>query len=72
MADDEVRPEGREEITNEINRLREEHADLERRLVELNSHVYLTPAEQVEEHRIKKLKLQKKDRIQTLQQLLSE
>jgi hypothetical protein len=59
-----------EEIRAEIEQLRASHAELEARLDELNSHVYLTPAEQVEEHRIKKLKLQKKDRIHQLEHLL--
>lgn len=59
-----------EELRGEIEQLRAAHAELEAKLNELNSHVYLTPAEQLEEHRIKKLKLQKKDRIHELEHLL--
>ena len=46
-----------------LDQLRREHRELEERLSELNSHLYLTPDEQVEKKRIQKLKLQKKDRI---------
>lgn len=49
-----------------VDRLRTEHLDLERKLDELNSHIYLTPEEQVERKRIQKLKLLKKDQIQML------
>lgn len=66
-TDDSLSP---DEIRVEIEELRAAHAELESRLEELNSHVYLTPAEQVEEHRIKKLKLQKKDRIHQLEHRL--
>ena len=59
------------DLEKEIVQLREEHQDLERRLEDLNGLVYLTPAEQVEEARIKKRKLQKKDRIRELEGLLS-
>ena len=59
-----------EEIRAEIAELRTAHQELEARLDELNSHVYLTPTEQLEQHRIKKLKLQKKDRIHELEHRL--
>lgn len=59
-----------DELRIEIEQLRDAHAELEAKLEELNSHVYLTPAEQLEEHRIKKLKLQKKDRIHEIEHIL--
>jgi hypothetical protein len=49
-----------------VDQLRAEHSDLERKLEELNSHIYLTPEEQIERKRIQKLKLLKKDQIQML------
>jgi hypothetical protein len=58
------------EAREEIHRLRLEHEELERRLDELNLHVYLTPHEQIELKRIKKLKLQKKDQIHALMRTL--
>lgn len=60
----------KQEIREEIEELRVAHRELETRLDELNAHVYLTPAEQFEEHRIKKLKLQKKDRMRELEHML--
>ncbi|MBI3072948.1 MAG: YdcH family protein [Deltaproteobacteria bacterium] len=49
-----------------VDQLRAEHSDLERKLEELNAHIYLTPEEQIERKRIQKLKLLKKDQIQML------
>lgn len=49
-----------------LERLRAEHRALEARLAELESHLSLTPAEQVERAEIKKLKLLKKDQILSL------
>ncbi len=49
-----------------IERLKTEHAALEARLNEIESHISLTPAEQMERSRIKKLKLAKKDLINQL------
>lgn len=46
-----------------IDRLREHHRDLERRLLELDSHVFLSVQEQLERKRIQKLKLLCKDQI---------
>jgi len=46
--------------------LREHHAQLEARLAELENHVSLSPAEQVERARIKKLKLRAKDQMAAL------
>lgn len=47
----------------EYKRLEKEHRELEMILSELESKKYLTPDEEVEIHRIKKLKLQKKDKM---------
>ncbi len=58
------------EIAAEIEILKSEHAALEQKLLELNRHTYLTPEERAEEARIKKQKLQKKDRIFSLQRSL--
>jgi hypothetical protein len=49
-----------------LERLKAEHQALEKRLEELNGHIYLTPEEQVEKKRIQKLKLAAKDHIQAL------
>jgi hypothetical protein len=46
-----------------IARLKEEHARLEARLTELENHIALSPAEQVERATIKKLKLAAKDQM---------
>jgi len=54
-----------------ISALREEHQMLERRLSELNRHVFLTPNEEMEVARIKKEKLRRKDLIQHLQSRVS-
>jgi uncharacterized protein YdcH (DUF465 family) len=47
-------------------RLKERHDELERRLAELERHLYLTPDEQVERSRIKKEKLRTKDELTRL------
>jgi hypothetical protein len=49
-----------------LARLKNEHAQLEQRLAELDSHISLTAEEQVERVRIKKLKLAKKDQMARL------
>ncbi len=43
-----------------------EHADLEHQVNELERRVYLSPAEEVELKRIKKLKLAGKDRMEAM------
>lgn len=50
----------------EFQRLREEHARLSAQLDQLTSKHYLTEAEQVEEVRLKKLKLRAKDQMELL------
>jgi uncharacterized protein YdcH (DUF465 family) len=50
----------------EFRKLKEEHLELETQLAEFDSHVYLTPEEELERKRIQKLKLAKKDRMAEL------
>lgn len=59
--------EGTEE---EMVRLKERHGEIERRLLELDRHISLTPEEQVERAGLKKEKLRSKDRIALLAQQL--
>jgi len=60
-------PEGERGMETELRRLQDEHRDLERRLAELEKHLYLSPREQQERATLKKLKLAKKDAIQRMQ-----
>jgi hypothetical protein len=53
-------------IQAEAERLRREHSELKARLVELNSRLYLSPAEELEKKQLQKLKLAKKDRLAAL------
>ncbi len=50
----------------ELERLWSEHLDFERRLEEMNRKPYLTSEEQVEQARLKKLKLAGRDRIEAI------
>lgn len=52
----------------EFQRLREEHARLSAQLDQLISKHYLSEAEQIEEVRLKKLKLRAKDQMEMLVQ----
>ena len=54
--------------SSEFQSLREEHARLAAQLDHLTSKHFLTEAEQVEEVRLKKLKLRVKDQMETLVQ----
>jgi uncharacterized protein YdcH (DUF465 family) len=47
----------------ELKRLWEEHLELEKKIEEYNKRLYLTPEEEAEKNRLKKLKLAGKDRI---------
>jgi uncharacterized protein len=53
-------------IQSEAERLRREHSELKARLSELNSRLYLSPAEELERKQLQKLKLAKKDRLAAL------
>ena len=59
-----------ESLVDQIDKLKLEHAALKRRLVDFESHRYLTPTEQLERKRLQKLKLRAKDQIVRLQQAL--
>jgi len=50
-------------LVSRLDTLRAEHARLEQRLKELDRHLSLTPAEQIERANLKKAKLQLKDDI---------
>ena len=52
--------------SSRIEQLRAEHKALEARLAELDRHLSLTPEEQVERSRLKKLKLAAKDEMSRL------
>ena len=55
-------------LDNLLDSLTAQHEQLKSRLRELEKHVSLTTAEQLEYSRLKKLKLRTKDRIYQLQQ----
>ncbi len=54
-----------------IEKLRHEHQDYERRLEELKQQQWLSPEEQMEEKRLKKLKLHLKDQMEQLRNTAS-
>lgn len=54
-----------------IEELRHEHQDHERRLEQLKQQQWLSPEEQVEEKRLKKLKLHLKDQMEQLRKTAS-
>jgi len=54
-----------------IENLQLEHQDHERRLEELRSRAFLTPDEEIEEKRLKKLKLYLKDQMEHLRRTAS-
>jgi len=47
----------------ELKKLWEEHLELEEKIEEYNKRVYLTPEEELEKNRLKKIKLAGKDKI---------
>jgi hypothetical protein len=54
-----------------IEELQLQHQDHERRLEELRSRTYLTPDEEMEEKRLKKLKLHLKDQMEQIKRTAS-
>ena len=54
-----------------IEELQLQHQDHERRLEELRSKAFLTPDEEIEEKRLKKLKLHLKDQMERLRRTAS-
>jgi len=68
MASDQQRVE-REDLSYE--KLRVEHQTLEKRLEELNNRAWLTPDEELEAKRLKKLKLHLKDQMEHLRRSAS-
>jgi uncharacterized protein YdcH (DUF465 family) len=53
------------------NELQAQHSDYEKRLEEFKSKSWLTPEEEIEEKRLKKLKLSLKDRMEQLRRAVS-
>ncbi len=68
MASDHQQVE-REEVS--YNQLQLEHQSHEKRLAELNAKAWLTPAEEMEAKRLKKLKLHLKDQMEHLRRTAS-
>jgi uncharacterized protein YdcH (DUF465 family) len=60
-----------EDATAELEKLVAEHRDLDLRVDKLEQRVHLTAEEELEVHELKKLKLQKKDQIESLRMLSS-
>ncbi len=60
-----------EQQTASVEELRESHQKYEQRLEELRQKAWLTPDEELEEKRLKKLKLQLKDQIARLRRSAS-
>ena len=51
---------------SEMERLRTRHDEIEKRLLELERHLSLTPDEQIERSQLKKEKLRIKDRMEAI------
>jgi hypothetical protein len=60
-----------DQSTRSLEELRLEHQGHEKRLEELNNKAWLTPAEELEAKRLKKLKLHLKDQIESLRRQAS-
>lgn len=54
------------ETDEEFRRLAQEHCEYKKKLEALSSRTYLTPEEQMEEVRLKKLKLRLKDQMEAI------
>ena len=64
-------PEQVEQTSPTFEELRSQHEDHERRLEELKRRPWLTPDEEMEEKRLKKLKLYLKDQMESLRRAAS-
>ena len=64
-------PEQVEQTPPTFEQLQTEHRDHERRLEELKKRSWLTPEEEMEEKRLKKLKLHLKDQMERLRRAAS-
>ena len=62
----------KEEIVNEIERLRAEHKALDARVIAFDEQVWLSPEDQVAQKECKKLKLKAKERIAELEEKLAK
>ncbi|MBR4986058.1 MAG: DUF465 domain-containing protein [Proteobacteria bacterium] len=62
----------REEIQKEIDRLKEEHAALDAKVIAFEEQVWMSPEDQVAQKECKKLKLKAKERITMLQEQLDK
>jgi hypothetical protein len=60
-----------EQVRTTYEELQLQHQDHERRLAELSQKVWLTPDEELEEKRLKKLKLRLKDQMAILRRAAS-
>lgn len=60
-----------EQTAQTIEELRRQHQEYEKQLEELSNRSWLTPDEEIEEKRIKKLKLRLKDEIAKLERAAS-
>jgi len=60
-----------EQASPSFDKLQESHQQYEQRLEELKKKTWLTPDEELEEKRLKKLKLQLKDQMANLRRAVS-
>lgn len=60
------------ELEEKLQVLKVEHKALDQRLVEIESHLSMTPQEQVEAARLKKQKLRKKDEMSMVESKLAD
>jgi hypothetical protein len=66
-----LNPEQVDQAQTTYEQLRTEHQDHEKRLEELKQKAWLTPEEEMEEKRLKKLKLRLKDEMERLRRAAS-
>ncbi|MDA3863167.1 MAG: DUF465 domain-containing protein [Myxococcota bacterium] len=60
------------ELEEKLETLKLEHKSLDGRLVEIEKHISMTSEEEVEAHRLKKLKLKKKDDIAKIKRKIED